>query len=134
MDHNLIEQAGAQALHREVGPEDNDILTSCCGGGRRNGIAQVAWQEGDRAMVIREHLALCSAGRQEAAPGAGRAPSTQGGLSGAWRSSEAGSLGRVSYGQPARGAGASVATTSPVRGSANNVSGPPPPVALMHNS
>ena len=35
MDDNLIEQAGTQALHCEVGPEDDDILTGCCGGSRR---------------------------------------------------------------------------------------------------
>jgi hypothetical protein len=50
-------------------------------------------------------------------PGDGRAPARQGGLNGASRSSEAGSRGRVSYGQPARGVGASVAMTWPVRGS-----------------
>jgi hypothetical protein len=63
----------------------------------------------------------------------GRAPARQAGLNSAWRSSEAGSLGRVSYGQPARGAGASVAATWPVRGSANMFSGPLHTVAIMNS-
>jgi hypothetical protein len=29
MDHDLVKQASAQALQREVGPEDDDVLASC---------------------------------------------------------------------------------------------------------
>jgi hypothetical protein len=41
MDHDLVEQASTQALHREAGPEDDDILAGCRGSGRRHGMAQV---------------------------------------------------------------------------------------------
>jgi hypothetical protein len=42
VDHDLVEEAGAQALHGEVGPKDDDILAVCCGGGRRDSIAQLS--------------------------------------------------------------------------------------------
>jgi hypothetical protein len=41
VDHDLVEQAGAEALRRDVGPEDDDILAGCRVGGRRDGAAQV---------------------------------------------------------------------------------------------